>query len=129
MADVQAGEQKYAAGQTVPYELGEAAVGGEAVAISGGALVKTTGSNGFIGVLATDGASVGDRVAVHLQGVVRVAVTSGVTAGDALVPSTGTAGALTGESDGAGGTLPAGPGDLAALTDADADGYALVKLS
>jgi hypothetical protein len=140
MVEVSPGEQKYADGDSVPHTLGsDTAVAGDAMVISAssGDLILTDGSNGFGGVLGTETAAgsqdssvaSGDDAVLQLQGVVRVNVASGVSAGNKLVPSSTTSGQLeTIDSNGDGTADPAEPGDIMALTDADADGYALARL-
>ena len=141
MAEVDPGEPKYGDGNRIPYTLGsDAAVAGDAVAISAssGDLVLADGSNGFAGVLGTQteagdpenaaGIGSGSKVALQTDGVARANVAAGVTAGVKLAPS-GTSGELgTVDSDGDGTADRAEPGDVMALTDADANGFALVKL-
>jgi hypothetical protein len=151
MSEVNPGSHKYRNSDSILWTLGsDAARRGDAVAIgAAGDAVQSTGDNPFLGVLQTptaadDTAGVlglsestiasGDEVAVALHGVVRAKVNgfdadNPVGAGNKIVD--GSNGALVNVSDNA--TTPAPvPADLddraMALTDEDADGFALVHL-
>ena len=142
MSEIDAGERKYRHGDSITFELGsDAATAGDAVALSStdGRVVLTDGGNGFIGVLGTQteagdadraaGVASGDDVRVELRGAIRAKVAAAVgtvAAGQQLAP--GANGALTNVDDGAGAPVQAGPGDIQAISDADADGYALVHV-
>ena len=136
----------------------DTAVRGDALTIgAGGDAVTTTGSNGFLGVLQSatqadldngnlgpgveseDVAQSGEAVTLATQGIVRASVVGtfdsdgdgtneDVKAGQKL--EAGSSGALANISDGA--SPPSGiradVGEAQALTDEDADGYAIVYL-
>ena len=142
MAEVSPGSRKYRHSDSITLTLGsDAAVAGDPVTISAssGNVVLTDGTNGFLGILgsqtaagdpvAAAGVASGTEVRVEIQGVVRADVTAAVggsvSAGEALEAG---AGALTNVDDGGGVPVQADTGDVQALTDEDADGYALVKL-
>ena len=153
--EINPGSHKYHSSAAIPFELGSnSARRGDALAIgASGAAVTTTGSNGYLGVLATATAAdataddsvtssvaSGDEVAVVLHGVARAKVAGSfdsdgsgtndpVSAGSKLVD--GANGALVNVSDGGATPAPvqAGVDDNAvAITDEDADGFALVHL-
>ena len=135
MTNVHPGGRKFGDSDSVPGTLGsDAPTAGDAVAQSAasGALVQTTGDNGFAGVLASsvsDDAVEGDRATLEVQGIVLAKVSAAVGAvapGQQLVE--GANGALTNVDDGSGSATQAGPGDVQAWSEADADGYALVRL-
>ena len=128
MPEVDPGEEKFADADRVPMTATAAVSGGDAVTMSGEmSVAPTDGANGFIGVAGADAAA-GEKVPVQLQGVVPANVTTGVAFGNSLVPASNNGGAFTGEADGSGGTVTAGAGDVAAMSDASADGVALIKL-
>lgn len=152
MPEVHPGSHKYRHSDTIPRELGsDAARRGDALAVgASGAAVRTTGDNGFLGVLAqatqADGSgdpsplgpgvdeallvASGDTATVAIQGVVRAKVSAtvggSVSDGDAI--EAGANGALTNIDDGAGSPVQADVGEAKAVSDEDADGFALVFL-
>jgi len=126
---------------------------GDALAVgAAGTAVRTTGDNGFLGVLgeATQadleagnlGPGVdeaipvesGDTAAVAIQGVVRAKVSAfdsgtGGTVSDGDAIEAGAAGALTNiEAGTTGAAVEAGVGEPKAMSNEDADGFALVFL-
>ena len=122
MAEVSPGSAQYRHSDRVPA-VSQNGTGerGDAVAFgSDGGVVHTTGENGFAGVLGMSPENEGDQVPMQVQGIVRANVAAGVSPGEALVPGS------SGQLDGTG--TPAGPGDVQAWSEADDDGYALVRL-
>jgi hypothetical protein len=150
MADVNPGSHKYSDSQSIPHKLGsDAARRGDALAVGADdTAVRTTGDNGFLGVLAqatqadADAGALGpgvdeavlvasgDTATVAMQGVVRTKVSAtvggSVTDGDKI--EAGASGALTNIDDGTGAPVQADAGESKAVSDEDADGYALVFL-
>lgn len=154
MSEVHPGSHKYRHSQSIPFPLGSAtAVRGDALAVgASGTAVTTTGSNGFLGILqlatqadadagnlgpGVDDALVvtdGDEATVAVSGAVRAKVsafdsgTGGtVSAGKAV--SAGSGGALvTAEEGTSGSAVVADVGEPRALSDEDADGFAVVYL-
>ena len=135
LPDVSPGSRAFPAGNSITLELGtDSAEAGDAVTIGAdGTLVTTTGSNGFLGVLGSHRDSQytsGNEVTVHTGSVAKAAVSAtvggSVSAGEAL--EAGSGGTLTNIDSGDGTPADADAGDVQALSDEDADGYALVLL-
>lgn len=151
--DVHPGSHKYRHSQSIPFTLGSAsAVRGDSLAVgASGDAVLTTGDNPFLGVLqsATQGdldagnlgpgvddavvVEAGDTATVAVSGAVRAKVsafdsgTGGtVSAGEAL--SSGSGGSLVTTDDGTGAAVVADVGEPRALSDEDADGFAVCFL-
>lgn len=153
MPEVYPGTNKYRFSQNIPRELGsDAARRGDALAVgASGTAVRTTGSNGFLGVLAqatqADAAAdalgpgvddavlaaSGDTANVAIQGVVRAKVSAfdsgtGGTVSDGDAIEAGADGALANIDDGGGAPVQADVDEPKAVSDEDADGFALVFL-